>query len=357
MITVIITAEHAYTWRDFLRTLGRDLADEIRVVSYGTAMEVGAFPSGSVVFTDIDRLVLLQRMAAERLHDQLLHSRPDIRLLNSPRDSLCRYELLSMLHKRGVNRFGVYRADEDWRKARLPVFVRIADDHSAPRTTLLTTHEDVEAEIRHLCGWKKWKKETKKAASVPTRVEAEPLQPLQAEKRDNSPSAYLSRVRWRWHFKHDVIISEFSATADSERLYHKYGAFVVGNRIVPAHLWFSEHWVVKFSSSRQEPKYLEKELEYLRTNPHAEQLLEICDLAGIQFGRLDYSVGPDGALQLWEINTNPHILPTIDDPLLAAKRAPTHDLFVTGFSSALRALQPPARAGAESPLKVAIEPA
>lgn len=335
MITIFITAEHTYTWRTFLSTRGQAIASQVQFMTYGTSVNILSLPAGVAIFTDIDRLALLQKGAAARIHERISRVRPDIRVLNSPRDSLLRYELLSLLAERGVNRFAVHRADGPWHLARYPVFVRVANDHSAPRTTLLSSAAGVEAEIRKLIGVERWKRVRGKSGE-PARDSS--LDPVPSVRRDRSLAGYLSRLRRRIHMRSDILVSEFAATADVEGLYHKFGAFVVGHHIVPAHLWFSRNWVVKFASSLQEPTYVDRELNYLTGNPHAKRLLEVCALAKIQFGRIDYSVDREGNLQIWEINTNPQILPLIADEGLAAKRARTHELFSAGFIAALRDL-------------------
>jgi hypothetical protein len=56
-----------------------------------------------------------------------------------------------------------------------------------------------------------------------------------------------------------------------------------------------------------EPALLEEQIRYLESNPHEKQLMEIFRLARIEWGRIDYSL-LDGRIQVWEINTNPHII-------------------------------------------------
>jgi hypothetical protein len=51
-----------------------------------------------------------------------------------------------------------------------------------------------------------------------------------------------------------------------------------------------------------------EEQGFLESNPHAETLREIFAMAKIDYGRADYSLR-DGKLTIWEINTNPVIVP------------------------------------------------
>jgi hypothetical protein len=150
------------------------------------------------------------------------------------------------------------------------------------------------------------------------------------------------------HRAQDIVVCEFVDTSDSNGHYHKYGAFVVDGRIVPAHLWFSENWVVKFGSSRQEREYCLRELDYIRSNPHDKELQRVCELANIQYGRVDYSVDSMNRIAVWEINTNPVVLPFISDPEIADKREPSHELFAIAFNEALRNLSWKPREGTET---------
>jgi hypothetical protein len=65
-------------------------------------------------------------------------------------------------------------------------------------------------------------------------------------------------------------------------------------------------------------------------NPHEAWLRRVCELGGVEYGRVDYGM-LDGRLQLWEINTNPtigadlaHEAPTTEI-LPAADRGPDAD--------------------------------
>jgi hypothetical protein len=49
-----------------------------------------------------------------------------------------------------------------------------------------------------------------------------------------------------------------------------------------------------------------EELEYVSQNPHQQQLLEIFDLAQVEYGRIDYAI-KDHRVQTWEINLHPTI--------------------------------------------------
>jgi hypothetical protein len=84
----------------------------------------------------------------------------------------------------------------------------------------------------------------------------------------------------------------------------------------------------------RDPNYLAEELDYLRVNPHAAPLLEVCRAAHIGWGRFDYSL-LDGRIQVWEINASPlFVLPGIEDG-----RDEVHRLAAQGVVDAMLAVE------------------
>jgi len=248
LIYYLVTRAHAYTVAAFVQGWGKALAGRVLVAPYDALLAGQQLPSGGTyVFSDLDRLTPQERERLGPIHDGLQG-----RVLNDPRRSLLRFELLRSLHEAGVNAFNSYRPGET--PARFPVFLRAES------------------------GFLK----------------------VAPQLHDSLP-----------HVPDGQIAIEFCDTAD-DGVYRKYGAYVVGERIVPRHVFFSREWLVKGSDLR-DPGYLTEELNYIRGNPHATSLLEVCRLAHIQWGRIDYSL-LGGRIQVWEINTNPlFVLPSIED--------------------------------------------
>ena len=111
----------------------------------------------------------------------------------------------------------------------------------------------------------------------------------------------------------------------------------MGERILARQIHFSRRWVVRVPDLRQ-PATACEELEYVESNPHADSVREIFELARIDYGRIDYGLA-GGEIQTWEINTNPMILIPKDreDPL----RFAAHDRFGHAFNVALAELMAP----------------
>jgi hypothetical protein len=290
MIVFLNTRDFQNTVRGFVRSYGRAMAGTIAARSYERVMAQSRLRRGAYVFGDIERL---PSDDAERAADlwQRLADLGGCRLLNHPTRSMRRYELLRTLRERGDNRFDVYRASEQRVPRSFPVFLRGENDHGGSRTPLL--HDPGEL--------------------------ARALADLDA--------AGASRDQ--------TLVTEFCDTAGPDGVYRKYAAFIVGDRIIPRHVFFSDDWMVKFSS-RFDPRLLEEERAYLEDNPHAEALRTVFATARIDYGRVDYAVA-GGALQVWEINTNPQTVSFRHAGGPARKRVQTR--FAEQFGDALRALE------------------
>jgi hypothetical protein len=100
------------------------------------------------------------------------------------------------------------------------------------------------------------------------------------------------------------MTASFESATDTDGLYRKYGAFRIGNYIVPQHILRSDGWIVKSRISTADEAFVAEELAFVRDNPHREALMKIFDAANIEFGRIDYTIR-DGEIVIFEINMNP----------------------------------------------------
>jgi hypothetical protein len=243
-----------------------------------------------VVFADIERLSWDERRRASLLWDQLNTSPGVARVLNHPTRSMCRYELLRALRVRGWNDFDAYRLSESRLPERYPVFLRGEDDHDGAMSPLLESKAELLKE--------------------------------------------LERRRAEGRLREGTLIVEFCDTADDQGLTRKYGAVRVGRHVLPRHVFVSRNWMVKEMKADGVPieEVVRFETEQMRANPHAEELMKRFELAGIEYGRIDYAL-KDGRIQVWEINTNPTLLlpAHFDDP----HRGPLHKAFARRLDEAL----------------------
>ncbi len=295
MIVYLATRGHRFTMRAYLESWGRPLADRIVPLTYDDVVAARSLREATYVFADLERLAAAETAAAGALQDALRAR--GMRTLNDPMRSLRRYDLLRALHARGSNRFAAYRV-ADAHAARFPVFVRCENDHEGSRTELLHNPSALAAAIGALV-------------------------------RDGV-------------VRNQLLVTEFCDTADGAGIYRKFSAFVVGDRVVPRHVFFSRRWMLKVPDLVTDALVAE-ESAYVQGNPHARELRTIFDVAGLQWGRIDYGVH-DGALQVWEINTNPQILSFRDGG--GPARLPIHARVAVAVRSALAAIDctaPPRR--------------
>lgn len=291
MIAYLATAAHTYTMTSYLRTWGLAQSRRIRVLAYEKLPPVQAIGARTWIFSDLDRLSPDQREAATALWDRLSESDPPVRLLNNPRRVVLRYELLRRLYELGVNAFQAYRLAELPHSIRFPVFLREEGEHSGPLSALLGDRDALDT-------------------AVTTAIAA-------GRRSDN------------------MLVIEFCDTSDESGLFRKYGAFSVGEGIVPRHLIVSRDWIVNVDRDEVSSQKLIEERAYLAGNPHESKLREFFGLANIDYGRIDYSL-LEGKPQVWEINTNP--TPVLLPWSCKVRRLPNHWRFAKGIGAAFKAL-------------------
>ena len=260
VITYLVTRRNAWTVRAFLDTWGRAVAERFRVVHYEDLGSLEEVSPGVCIFTDLDRLTPRDVERASELRSQLIQS-GRVRPLNDPARSLRRLELLSLLHRQGINHFRVHRVTDLREPLRFPLFLRYEDEHWGPMSPLLHTQRELDRALACAC-------------------------------------VLHRRPR-------HLIAVEYCDTRADDGIHRKYSAFLIDGRVVPRDLIFDRAWLQK-DIALVTPETIAEERLYLDTNPHNAQLLAVAELAGIDYGRMDYGfVG--GELQVWEINTNPVI--------------------------------------------------
>lgn len=302
MIYFVVPRDQDWAFVNYLSGHGVSLAGGMRVVHYESLPTQRTFERGTWVFSSIDQL----RPGMERLVcavAERLAAEPGVRLFNDPRRTLLRCDLLATLADRGLNGFRVLRAWEPWEGLRYPVFVRAERSHEGNISPLLHDPKEV--------------------------------------------SAWLGRAVVQGHEFADLLVAEFHDTAAPDGYYRKYAAFIVGDRILPRSMACGRSWMLKHESSEFSEAVMLEEGAFLHDDPHAAQLAEIVQLAGVEYGRIDYSV-KDGRVQTWEINLNPTIgrapgarrtaFPAELEPLRDANR----EFFYESFNEAWRPYAAPA---------------
>ena len=264
VIHYFCSREHLYTLASYLSAWA---APDLRSRMVGIPYEVLPSPlpaaqPGVYVFADLERLSPAGMLLATQIHDAIAALGDRARILNAPARVLRRYALLRALHDAGINTFDAYRVGEQRRPRTWPVLLRRESDHAGPIGELLRTPEELDAAV-----------------------------------------AALARSEGG---ADEAIVVEYVDTADAQGVYRKYGAFLIGDRVIPRHLLLSRRWCVK-DTDLLEPEHIAEELRYLESFPHEAQVRQVFRLANIDYGRIDYSLHGD-RIQVWEINTNPTLI-------------------------------------------------
>jgi hypothetical protein len=245
MIFYLVSQAHSYTINAYLHSWGKALAFQITPYPYEQLLSAKSLKPGTYIFSDIERLNPKQADVVSQVWNKLKDAGVMVRLLNHPTHSMRRYELLRTLYERGINKFNIHRLTESRIPQRFPVFLRGENDHAGSLTSLLKTPEELESASQEIIN--------------------------SSQNRDNK------------------VIVEFCDTSDQKGIFRKYSALIVGDRILPRHLFFSKNWQVKQPDLIDEELLLEEQ-HYLENNPHSSGLREIFNLAQIDYGRIDYAL-------------------------------------------------------------------
>jgi hypothetical protein len=263
VITFWVNRDGLFGIQNYRSHRGRAIAERVEPRCYDGLFENSLrFDGGAQIFAGLDQATRAQRELAARVWDAHAAAAPHLPRLNDPRRVLLRFELLHRMAEVGLNAFRVYRTDQVDEIERFPVFVRHIHRHTGPSTRLVRGHDDLRRVLKAL------------------------------------------RIRGRRLREHMIV--EFCDVSDSVGLFRKYAAFRVGRHIIPSHVFASRSWALKSSDNAPTEASIHEELQFQRENPHADWLTRVFDLAGIEYGRIDYGV-LDGMPQVWEINLNPTI--------------------------------------------------
>jgi hypothetical protein len=255
----------------------------LRLVPYETLFALQVYPPATYIFCDLDRLSLRDRERLTLVCMRLQAAGNGFRHLNDPRRVLLRYDLHNALYSAGINHYRSYRVAGMNRPTQYPVFLRGENDHNGAVSGLITDAGSLDVQLEITLA-----KSERNRASEPT------------------------------------LIVEFCAEPDQNGNYVKYGAFIVGDYIIPIHRIASPHWCTKYGSVTDE--VAKANLEYVQSNPHALELKEIFGIAGVDYGRVDYGF-VNGNVQVYEINLNPS-LPKGFHPVLRESGLLFRDRFI-----------------------------
>lgn len=302
MIFFVAPADETWEMEEYLRQYGGNLLNRVRVITYDDIVLGKAIPIGTYIFSAIDRLFPCEKEIAARCCRELSSASASVTLINSPGRVLCRYKLLRKCFELKRNSFCVFRAHELHRCHKFPVFIRPEGEHTGSLTRLLYTRRELVEE--------------------------------------------LARALVNGHRLRDLIVAGYCDTSDSSGIFRLYCASIVGDEIIPQVIVHNRNWITKWEGRLVDEEKAREQLNYVESNPHAAWLKETFQLAGINYGRIDYGL-VNGMPQVWEINTNPTIvrragtvtgLTEEQEGLLA----PVRSRFLQQFGAALEKIDSPA---------------
>jgi hypothetical protein len=275
MIYYIVKRAHQYTVRNFIIRFAPRLRATVRLIFYEQLERLRYLPRGTYIFSDIERLRPEEAEKAAKIRNALCDASDNVRLLNHPTASMKRYELLrslSALNSEVLYGYDVYRLTEARKPVRFPVFVRDENEHTDRRASIGLIHSGRELDVA------------------------------------------TENVIREGRSRDGIIVVEFVDTSDALGVFRKYSASIANGRIVPEHVLFSREWLVKTPMIIDRDTYAEQQ-RYREHNPHESELREVCAVARIDYGRIDYAL-KDGKVCVWEINTNPSLWLQMSDTLV-----------------------------------------
>ena len=262
-------------------------APAIKVISYNRLFRQKQLPMATYIFTDFDRLSSWQTELAAFAFRTLKAAGATV--LNGPAQALMRLPLLKQLQGCGVNRFQVWDPAIDALPDRFPVFLRTRDAHRGVLTELLTT-------------------------------------PTEAE------DALKQAIEDGFGIQ-NLMFVEYCAEPILGGVFRKLAAFRIGGTIQMTLAVHERHWQAKYGEAGVASADLyQADYDSIDTNPYNDVLERAFDTANIDYGRVDFAI-VDGAPQIYEINTNPHISLIYEHPF--PKRLEAQDLFMKRFVEAL----------------------
>lgn len=291
MIVIITTANHGYTHE----SLRSEQGINVQVISYLDILKKRRPRArATYVFTDCDRLAPQALYQAALLYRELRDEGSTV--LNDPARALGRFGLLRALNRGGINQFNAYRIDALEKPHRWPVFLRLEGNHLEPVSGLIDTQEDLDRAL-----------ESSLAEGVP---------------------------------RSGLIIIEYAAEPVQPGLFRKLSAFRVGDRLLGYTCVHDDQWLVKYGKvGLGTPELYDEEYDCVAKNPFGEALLPAFEMAGVDYGRVDFGL-VGGRPQIYEINTNPDL--KLRPPLSPVQRRnESVELFRTKYLDAMKAIDTP----------------
>jgi hypothetical protein len=134
-----------------------------------------------------------------------------------------------------------------------------------------------------------------------------------------------------------LLIIEYAAEPVRPGLYRKLSVFRVGDRVLGYTCVHDGNWLVKYGTSGIAPADLyDEEYSLIAENPFGAAAKTAFDLAGIEYGRVDFGL-VGGKPQFYEINSNPYVSLEAKAPN-NERRSASLKLFRSNYIEAVKAI-------------------
>ena len=127
----------------------------------------------------------------------------------------------------------------------------------------------------------------------------------------------------------DLLLIEPLDARDAAGCYRKYRVLIIGGRLFPLHMAISNHWKVHYFTAdmAERPDHRAEEADFL-SNMHSAlgekvvaALGRIGERLGLDYAGIDFGLGPDGEVLLFEANATMVVNPPDTDPRWDYRRA------------------------------------
>jgi hypothetical protein len=238
---------------------------KLRIINYDKLFKYKRFPVGTYIFTDRERLDVWQQQAVAEVHMALSEYPDCYKTFNNPAKILGKLGALRLLYKEKINAFNGYAVIERNTPSRFPVFLKTEYEHKKPLSELLWNQQELDAEIKKI-----------QDAQVPL---------------------------------DGVIITEYCSEPYRGDIFRRLSSYIIGDNISFAGSVHEKSWCVKYGApSLVGDEEYREEQSMIKQNYRCQEIQHIARLLNISYGRVDYNV-VDGHIAVYEINTNPSIVP------------------------------------------------
>ncbi len=259
MIVFVTSYGHEHTVASLVTQRFGVPVPDTKVMLYDKLLHIDALPRATYIFADIERLYPWERRLAGLYYQQL--SSAGLRCLNDPATVKTRFPLIRALAAAGINGYNAYRADEDPRPARFPVFLRFEHEHTGPLSLLIHDQDDLDLQLGRLTDL------------------------------GISPEG--------------VLVVEFQAERMAPGIWGRYASFRIGQTISAFGVLVSDVWYVK-NGDLPTGELGAKAERFVRQNADVPTVSKAFALGRIEYGRADFGILQGGEV-VFEINTNPHL--------------------------------------------------